>query len=118
MRSEVLFDVKYKATGIISRGYSCIEYPGWSVIHGMCRNGADWNGSVLGFEDEVFDTVCGCKEAVCGAWCEWGLTPLEDVGTPVQATDIVTDTNLTKVISPLQKAKKIVSSPSGKWKAN
>ena len=72
----------------------------------MCRNGADWNGSVLGFEDEVFDTVCGCKEAVCGAWCEWGLTPLEDVGTPVQATDIVTDTNLTKVISPLQKAKK------------
>ena len=49
----------------------------------MCRNGADWNGSVLGFEDEVFDTVCGCKEAVCGAWWEWGLTPLEDVGTPV-----------------------------------
>lgn len=60
------------------------EYPSWSVIHGMCRNGADWNGSVLGFEDEVFDTVCGCKEAACGAWWEWGLTPLEDVGTPAE----------------------------------
>ena len=74
----------------------------------MCRNGADWNGSVLGFEDEVFDTVCGCKEAACGAWWEWGLTPLEDVGTPVHGgRQILSLIQIQpRCISPLQKAKK------------
>ena len=80
----------------------------------MCRNGADWNGSVRGFEDGV-GSACGCKDAAWGG-LGWGLTLPEEDKTPIHAAGIVTNANSTKVISP-QETKS--SPPSGKeWKAN